>query len=64
MARFTIDRDMGIGRQAVVADYETALAEHGVNAIPAVIVPATGRRIVGLADTSVYRAAIEEAAAR
>jgi predicted DsbA family dithiol-disulfide isomerase len=64
MARFVVDRDMGIGRQAVAADYETALAEHGVNAIPAVIVPATGRRLVGLADTSVYRAAIEEAAAR
>ena len=64
MARFVADRDAGIGRHAVVSDYEAALAEHGVNAIPAVIVPATGRRLVGLADAAVYRAIIEEAEAR
>jgi len=64
MARFAADRDAGIGRHAVASDYEAALAEHGVNAIPAVIVPATGRRLVGLADTSTYRAVIEEATGR
>jgi predicted DsbA family dithiol-disulfide isomerase len=64
MARFVADRDAGIGRHAVANDYEAALAEHGVNAIPAVIVPATGRRLVGLADMAAYRAAIAEAGAR
>jgi predicted DsbA family dithiol-disulfide isomerase len=64
MARFVADRDAGIGRHAVASDYEAALAEHGVNAIPAVIVPATGRRLVGLADAAAYRAIIEEAEAR
>ena len=43
---------------------EKLLPEHGVNAIPAVIVPATGRRLVGLAEAAAYRAIIEEAEAR
>jgi len=63
MARFVADRDAGIGRHAVASDYEAALAEHAINAIPAVIVPATGRRLVGLADALTYRALLEEAAA-
>ena len=56
------DREAGFAREAVVADYEAAVTEHGVRAIPTVIVPETGRALVGLADLAVYRAAIEEAA--
>lgn len=61
MARYAADLDAGVGREAVVKDYEAAVAE-GVRAIPAVIVPQTGRSLVGLVDTAMYRAAIEEAA--
>jgi predicted DsbA family dithiol-disulfide isomerase len=59
--RFRADRDAGFARAEVLADYEAAVNEHGVRAIPTVIVPDTGRAIVGLADLSVYRSAIEEA---
>lgn len=62
VARFTADRAAGFAREAVMADYEAAVSEHGVRAIPTVIVPETGRALVGLADLSVYRAALEEAA--
>lgn len=61
-ARFRADRDAGFARAEVLADYEAAVNEHGVRAIPTVIVAETGRAIVGLADLSVYRSAIEEAA--
>ena len=61
-ARFRADREAGFARAAVLADYEAAVNEHGVRAIPTVIVPETGRAIVGLADLAVYRSAIEEAA--
>ena len=64
MARFSADYAAGLGRDAVVADHTTAIAELGVQAIPAVILPATGRRLVGLADLDTYRAAIEDARAR
>ena len=64
MARFSADYAAGLGREAVVADHTTAIAELGVQAIPAVLVPATGRRLVGLADLGTYRASIEEARAR
>lgn len=60
-ARFTRDLEDGGARKAVTADYEGAV-EHGVRAIPTVVFPETGRALVGLADTAVYRAAIEEAA--
>jgi predicted DsbA family dithiol-disulfide isomerase len=60
--RFRADREAGFARAEVLADYEAAVNEHGVRAIPTVIVPETGRAIVGLADLSVYRSAIEEAA--
>jgi predicted DsbA family dithiol-disulfide isomerase len=60
--RFITDYRAGIGRQAVVSDYEAAVNEHGVRSIPAVIVPATGRALVGLADMATYRAAVDEAA--
>jgi predicted DsbA family dithiol-disulfide isomerase len=64
MGRFSADYAAGIGREAVIADHTTAVAELGVQAIPAVIVAATGRRLVGLADPASYRAAIEDARAR
>jgi predicted DsbA family dithiol-disulfide isomerase len=62
LARFTADRQAGFARAAVLADYEAAVNEHGVRAIPTVIVAETGRALVGLADLAVYRSAIEEAA--
>ena len=63
MARFAADFEAGIGHEAIVSDYEAAVAEHGVHSIPTVIVAETGRALVGLADLSVYRAAVEEALA-
>jgi predicted DsbA family dithiol-disulfide isomerase len=60
--RFTADREAGFAREAVLADYEAAVSEHAVRAIPTVIVPESGRALVGLADLAVYRSAIEEAA--
>jgi predicted DsbA family dithiol-disulfide isomerase len=60
--RFEADLASGLARQAVLADYEAAVTEHGVRAIPTVIFPETGRALVGLADLAVYRAAVEEAA--
>ena len=62
LTRFTADLGAGFARSAVVADYEAAVTEHGVRAIPTVILPDTGRVLVGLADVATYRAAIEEAA--
>jgi predicted DsbA family dithiol-disulfide isomerase len=62
LTRFDADLTAGFARQAVLADYEAAVTEHAVRAIPAVILPQTGRALVGLADLAVYRAAIEEAA--
>ena len=62
LARFSADLSAGFAREAVVADYEAAVSEHGVRAIPTVILPETGRALVGLADLATYRAAIEEAA--
>lgn len=62
LTRFTADLQAGFARAAVLADYEAAVNEHGVRAIPTVIVPETGRALVGLADLGVYRSAIEEAA--
>lgn len=60
-ARFTADFEGGLAREAVLADYEAAVSEHGVRAIPTVIVPETGRALVGLAELATYRRAIEEA---
>lgn len=60
--RFVADRDAGLGREAVIADYRAAL-EDGVQSIPTVIVPASGARLVGLADAHAYRAAVQEARA-
>jgi predicted DsbA family dithiol-disulfide isomerase len=61
LGRFDTDLETGAGREAVVKDYEAAVAD-GVRSIPTVIVPDTGRVLVGLVDASVYRAAVEEAA--
>ena len=63
MERFAADVEAGIGREAVIGDYEAAVSEHGVRSIPTVIVAETGRALVGLADYAVYRAAAEEALA-
>jgi hypothetical protein len=41
---------------------EAAVAE-GVRSIPTVIVPETGRVLVGLVDATMYRTAVEEATA-
>jgi predicted DsbA family dithiol-disulfide isomerase len=60
--RFEADLRAGFARQAVLADYEAAITEHGVRAIPTVIVPETGRALVGLSDLAAYRAILEEAA--
>src|SRR5688572_28914078 len=38
-ARFAADREAGFARAAVLGDYEAAVNEHGVRAIPTVIVP-------------------------
>jgi predicted DsbA family dithiol-disulfide isomerase len=63
MARFNADVESGLGRHAVVSDYERAVSEHGVRSIPTVIVPETGRVLVGLADYATYEAAVQEVAA-
>ena len=60
--RFTRDLEDGGARKAVIADYESAVGEHGVRAIPTVVFPETGRALVGLAEIAAYRAAIEEVA--
>jgi predicted DsbA family dithiol-disulfide isomerase len=62
LRRFEVDLESGAGREAVVKDYEAAVAE-GVRSIPTVIVPQTGRALVGLVDAAAYRAAVEEATA-
>jgi len=59
--RFLADYRAGLGRDAVIADYEEAV-ENGIRSIPTVIFPASGRALVGLADLEQYRAAVEEAA--
>jgi predicted DsbA family dithiol-disulfide isomerase len=62
LRRFDADLESGAGREAVVKDYEAAVAE-GVRSIPTVIAPETGRALVGLVDATMYRAAVEEATA-
>lgn len=61
VTRFSRDFEEGSARAEVAADYDGAVTEHGVRAIPTVVFPKTGRALVGLADATVYRAAIEEA---
>jgi len=52
--RFLADYETGKGRQAVLEDYEAAVREHGVRAIPTVILE-DGRRIVGAVTLDAYR---------
>ena len=59
--RFRDDYAAGAGREAVIADYRAAV-EHEVQSIPTVVIPETGRCLVGLAELSQYRAAVDEAA--
>jgi len=63
MQRFAADVGSGLGRHALLSDYERAVTEHGVRSIPTVIVPESGRTLVGLADYATYEAAVREAAA-
>jgi predicted DsbA family dithiol-disulfide isomerase len=56
--RFRADFETGAGRAAVGRDFERALTEDGVRAIPTVILD-SGRRLTGLADIVEYRKAIE-----
>jgi len=57
LTRFLADYEAGKGRQAVLDDYEAAVREHGVRAIPTVLLP-DGRRIVGAVSLAEYRRAI------
>jgi predicted DsbA family dithiol-disulfide isomerase len=57
MTRFLADYESGQGRQPVLDDYEAAVNEHGVRAIPTVVLP-SGRRIVGAVSLSEYRRAL------
>ena len=57
MPRFLADYDAGKGRQPVIDDYERAVSEHGVRAIPTVVLPG-GRRIVGAVSLAEYRRAL------
>jgi predicted DsbA family dithiol-disulfide isomerase len=57
LTRFLADYEAGKGRQAVLDDYETAVREHSVRAIPTVVLP-SGRRIVGAVSLAEYRRAI------
>jgi len=55
--RFLTDYEAGKGRQSVLEDYESAVREHGVRAIPTVIAE-NGRRIVGAVSLAEYRRAL------
>lgn len=57
LARFLTDYQGAGARLEVLRDYERALTEHGVRAIPTVIVGS--RRLTGLQDVAEYRTAIE-----
>jgi predicted DsbA family dithiol-disulfide isomerase len=52
--RFLADYESGKGRQPVLDDYEAAVSEHGVRAIPTVVTDG-GRRIVGAVPLAEYR---------
>ena len=53
-AAFLRDYEAGRGRQPVLDDYQTAVREHGVRAIPTVVLD-DGRRIVGAVPLAEYR---------
>ena len=52
--RFLEDYESGRGRQAVLEDYEAAVSQHGVRAIPTVVAP-DGRRIIGAVAQTEYQ---------
>lgn len=54
MDRFTMDFEAGAGRASVIRDYEEAISQTGVRAIPTIIAP-SGRRLTGLAPLAEYR---------
>ncbi len=54
VSAFIADYDAGKGRQAVLDDYESAVRDHGVRAIPTVVLD-DGRRIVGAVPLAEYR---------
>ncbi len=58
MIRFATDHATGEARDEVLADYERAVTEHGVRAIPTVVIGA--RRLVGMVDFAEYRKAAED----
>jgi predicted DsbA family dithiol-disulfide isomerase len=57
MERFVADSTRGDARAEVLRDYERAITEHGVRAIPTVVTG--GRRLVGLVELAAYRKAAE-----
>jgi hypothetical protein len=52
--RFLKDDEAGRGRQAVLDDYETAVSQHGIRAIPTVVAP-DGRRGIGAVPLSEHQ---------
>jgi predicted DsbA family dithiol-disulfide isomerase len=52
--RFLADYEAGLGRQAVLDDYETAVSRDGIRAIPTVLTP-SGQRIVGAVPLAEYQ---------
>lgn len=58
LARFAADYAAGDARAEVLRDYERAVSEHGVRAIPTVVTGA--RRLVGMVDLAEYRKAAAE----
>ena len=52
--RFREDYESGRGRQAVLDDYEAALSQHGIRAIPTVVTP-DGRRVIGAVSQAEYQ---------
>ena len=58
MRRFAAAYASGEARDEVLHDYEEAVAQHGVRAIPTVLIGT--RRLVGLTELAEYRKATEE----
>src|SRR3989441_3849388 len=54
MERFTADFEAGIGRGAVIGEYEAAVREHRGRSIPPGILPDPRRPLVGPGDYAVY----------
>ena len=52
--RFLKDYEAGRGRQAVLDDYEAAVSQHGVRAIPTVVA-LDGRRVIGAVPLAEYQ---------